>query len=109
MPKKPISLSIPQVIFEIETVLETYPEHPYQQAFASPEMRQKLITHTLLQFSSFYSLADERVLSIDSKSTYGLLEQKLYVHPLIRQGIQQILQDNTAWVSYNLPQAVKAS
>lgn len=109
MPKKLISLTMSQVIAEIETVLETYPECPYQQAFACAEMRQKLVTYTLVQFSSFYCLADEQVLSINTKPTYGLLEQKLYVHPLIRQGIQQILQDNAAWVSDNIPQVARAS
>ncbi len=36
-----------EVSKEIEAVLSTYSNHPYQQAFAIPDIRQELIAYVL--------------------------------------------------------------
>lgn len=42
MTKELINRSLPVVVSEIEQVLERYPEHPYQQAFANPDFAPRV-------------------------------------------------------------------
>lgn len=54
MSKSIVNLTIPWVVAEIEQVLETYPHHPYQQAFANPDLRQELIAYVLTRIHNVY-------------------------------------------------------
>ena len=47
MSKTIANLTLPVVVQEIEKVLGTYTDHPYQKAFSMPELRQKLIVYVL--------------------------------------------------------------
>lgn len=99
-----INITLPVVVKEIEIVLDGYPHHPYQQAFATPHLRQKLITYVLSQVPAHYRV-------YESSSVYGgfeglSLEEHLQVEVLIRQGIQHILCDNAQWASRHIPEAV---
>ncbi|MBM0741115.1 hypothetical protein JOY44_05695 [Phormidium sp. CLA17] len=52
-----INLTLPVVLQEIGYVLEEYPEHPYQTAFAMPELHQKLVAHILSNVPNRYVAA----------------------------------------------------
>lgn len=57
-----VNLTQQSIVGEIESVLNTYPSHPYQQAFAIPDLRQELITFVLNRIPSFYSImSDEQI------------------------------------------------
>ncbi|MCZ0292578.1 hypothetical protein OZH72_22750, partial [Escherichia coli] len=55
-----INLDLPFILSAIETILETYPHHPYQQAFAHPARKQDLIAYVLSRvMSSYVAIEDE--------------------------------------------------
>jgi hypothetical protein len=59
MSKTLINLTTPLVISEIEQVLITYPHHPYQQAFANPDLRQELIAYVLTRVQNIYTVCED--------------------------------------------------
>lgn len=92
---------------EIGDVLNTYPHHPYQQAFAIPEMEQKLLAYVLNQIHSIYTVnAGRKELHRHHRFPSRSLEQRLHMEPLIRHGIIHILQENAEWVSHHIPEQV---
>lgn len=96
MSKTIANLTLLLITEEIEKVLETYPYHPYQQAFDIFDLRQKLIAYVLSRVSSTYTVIEHREPIIDPKSVRCSLEQRLQIETLIHQGIQHILQQNSA-------------
>jgi hypothetical protein len=99
-----INLTVPVVIQEIESVLEEYPEHPYQSAFAMPELRQKLIAHVLSHVPNHCVAEGEQELSSEPKvRTPSLLQERLRMEMVVRGGILHILRENADWLSRHLP------
>jgi hypothetical protein len=98
-----INLTLPLITEEIENVLDTCPYYPYHQAFAIPDLRQRLIVYVLNQIRSLYTVkiedAEQQRLQSASSS-----EQQLHIKALIHQGIHQILQENTEWIYHHIPQ-----
>lgn len=103
MSKQIINLTSNLVTKEIENVLDTYPHHPYQQAFAIPDIRQKLTAYVLSRTRNLYTVVEDTQEMPRSGSLGNSLEQRLYIEPLIRHGIQQILDDNSAWIGHHIP------
>ena len=62
MSKTIANLTLPLVSLEIENVLDTYHYHPYRQAFAIPELREKLTAYVLNCVPACYAM-----LSIEPK------------------------------------------
>ncbi len=90
-----INLTLPTVLREIGEVLDDYPEHPYQSAFAIHEFRQKLIAHVLGQIPNHYTIAGEpapvRKLGAPHRSP---LAERMHRETVIRGGILHILREN---------------
>lgn len=108
MTKTIINLALPVVVQEVENVLDTYPNHPYQQAFSAPDLRQKLISYVLCRIPSCYAVVENSQQPvIDRKSLCFSLEQDLQVEALIRRGIQQIVQEDSEWVERHIPKEVE--
>ncbi len=59
--KTVVNLTQQSVLGEIESVLDTYPYQPYQQAFAIPDLRQELIAFVLSRIPCLYSTMSEGV------------------------------------------------
>jgi hypothetical protein len=106
MDKQIVNLSHGVVTQTIEDVLETYPSHPYQQAFANPDLRQKLTAYVLSRIPSSYitvdghapAMANLAPLSRSLKQRHDLLE-------LVHHGIQTILTDDWEWAERHIPEA----
>lgn len=104
MSKKIVNLTSTVVAEEIETVLDTYPHHPYQQAFAIPDVRQKLTVYVLSRVRNLYAVIEEaQETSRSPKSLCSSLEQRSSIKPLVRHGIQHILQEDSDWISHHIP------
>lgn len=102
-----INLTLPPVTTEIETVLETYPDRPYQQAFAIPHLREELIAYVMSRVSNSYVAGDDnQELSISSKSWPRSEEEKSSLKALIQEGIEHILQQDSELVSHHIPEEV---
>jgi ABC-type antimicrobial peptide transport system ATPase subunit len=108
MTKTIVNLTLPSVMKAIEDVLETYPHHPYQQAFSIPNWRQELIAHVLSRISNCYAVVDEiEEKSISFKSLPCSLEERSCIEALIHQGIDKILYKRERELSYQIPQDVE--
>ncbi|ACC83434.1 hypothetical protein [Nostoc punctiforme] len=103
-----VNLTQQSVVGEIESVLDTYPYHPYQKAFAIPDLRQELIVFVLTRLPSFDGAMSEGHISLaeaeqGSLAYYKLprkpLEQQLHLQNLIHQGICLIVQEKSDWIN----------
>jgi hypothetical protein len=103
MSKTIVNLTLPVVIEEIETVLENYPYYPYQQAFANPDLRQKLIAYILSRTSNFYTVIEEGEQLINPQHILCDLDKRSQIETTVAQGIQDILQQNTVWETHCIP------
>lgn len=89
-----INLTKIAIAQEIEDMLETYPTCPYQQLFSMPDRRQALTAYVLDRISSCYMTPDQNHhLSECSSLLSNLQREKACREALIRQGIEEILQD----------------
>ncbi|HLO85055.1 MAG TPA: hypothetical protein VK203_08610 [Nostocaceae cyanobacterium] len=109
--KTVVNLTQEIVIGEIDSVLDTYPYQPYQQAFAIPDLRQELNSFVLNRIPCFYhGFSQERVAVAetekDSVLNYKLprnpLEQQLHIQNLIHQGISAIFKEKSDLISHHL-------
>lgn len=98
------NLATPIVKQEVATVLETYPDHPYQQAFSNPEMRQWLIAYVLSEIDCKFSVAKD---GKQPQASYEVLfpsqEHQSHLENSIHQGIKQLLKDKADWVEHHIP------
>ena len=104
--KTVVNLTQQSVLGEIESVLDTYPYHPYQQAFAIPDLRQRLIAYVLSRIANYYTVLEE------GESTYPIdcsSDQKLQIKNLITQGIQDLLQQHWEWSSHHISSTLESS
>ncbi|NEN95634.1 MAG: late competence development ComFB family protein [Moorea sp. SIO3I7] len=95
------------VIKEIENVLATYPEFPYQYMFYQSNIREDLIVYVLSRIPNHYEVIDNSEASSKSQELHQLSsEQKLYLENWIHTGIYHLfhLMGNYSWDNYPMPQ-----
>ncbi|AOY78512.1 late competence development ComFB family protein [Moorena producens JHB] len=101
MVKTLVHVTTPIVIQEIENVLATYPEFPYQDVFSQSNIRQDLIAYVLNRIPNHYEAIDKIEPSSKSRALRQLSsEQKLYLENWIHTGIYNILH----WDNFPMPQ-----
>ncbi|MEB3179084.1 MAG: hypothetical protein VKL59_08670 [Nostocaceae cyanobacterium] len=106
--KTVVNITQQSVIGEIESILDTYPYHPYQQAFAIPDLRQELIAYVLSRIPCLYSAVErEKVCTFNYKIPSGSIEQKVHLEHLIHQGIYSLIQEKADWISHHLAEKVQ--
>ncbi|TAF02552.1 MAG: hypothetical protein EAZ77_18660 [Nostocales cyanobacterium] len=118
--KTVFKLTQQSVIGEIESVLDTYPYQPYQQAFAIPDLHQELIAFVFNRLPGFSNQAfDSQVLLTENQKNSSLnytlnhkisrnpLEQQLHLQNLIHQGIFAIIQAKADLISNQLCEIVQ--
>lgn len=102
------NLTPQSVIGEIDSILDTYPYQPYQQAFAIPDLRQELINYVLNSIPYLCNTIEwEKVASVNYQSPRTGVEQKVHLEQIIHQGIYSILQEKSEWISRHLPEKVQ--
>lgn len=108
MSKTLVNLTLPLIRKTIEEVLETYPHHPYQQAFAHPDMRAALIAYVLNQVSSHYVVVDEekKQQQLYSDLSKPYLEQKVHLENVVHQGIVSVLREYAEQMVQLIPEEV---
>jgi len=109
MAKTIVNLMLPVIQTEVETVLETFPDHPYQQAFAAPDMRQKLVSFILSHMPGMYVVMDGEVICSEGMAASCSGEQRDRIDALIRQGVERILQEESDWVAHHIPEEEDAA
>jgi hypothetical protein len=112
MTKNLVNLTIYKVNQELETILENYPEHPYQEAFANPDIRQNLIAYILNRIPNHYiTVEPEEKQQVLTNSDYlcHSLEYSLHIEDIIHQGIEKILCEQAQEVNRHIPEIVNPS
>lgn len=100
------NLTLPSVIEVIEEVLEAYPDHPYQQAFAIPDLHQKLVAFVLSRIQNVYQVSDESDVEVDhSNATPFRGEERVSVESVVHQGIHTVFSENPIEVQHQVPEA----
>lgn len=92
MEKQLFNLTLPIVNEEIENILSTYPNHPYQQAFSITGFRQDLLAYVLSRVPNKYTVFD----GTKAPSSFPLslpypTKQLLDIEEYIHLGIRDIL------------------
>ncbi len=110
MGKTIINLTLPFLVKLIEEVLETYPQYPYQQAFANPDMRQYLIAYVLSRVSSCYVVVDENKQQqwMNPNLLHYCTEQTIHIENTVRKGIEEIMCKHSEQVRRQIPTKVEA-
>jgi hypothetical protein len=105
MQTKVVSLGMEIVNEEIEHALELYPDEPYKEAFASPELRQKLISYVMNKIQEAYSgIENMPNRPAKPKFPYRSLELRLRIESYVHKGIDGILQVNSNLVRHSFTQ-----
>jgi hypothetical protein len=108
MQKTLVNLTLIVVTEEIEIILESYPKHPYQQAFSPSGLRQDLIAYVLSRVPNTYTAieASESV-SKQAVQVRCSSEQLLNIENLIHTGIRDVLHSYHR-IDYCLPKTVSS-
>lgn len=107
--KTVVNLTQQAVITEIENVLDTYPCHPYQRAFAISDLRQELIAYVLNRIPCVYHAVDSEQKTISFNYQLPNVQQQLQLENLIHRGIYSILEEKADWVNRHLPETMHCS
>lgn len=91
-----------EIVGEIESVLETYPHHPYQQAFSVPTLRQELLAYVLSRISNHYIVCD-RDSNADLQTSSGSSPERNSRAAVIHQGIQQVFLNHFEEIQHQIP------
>lgn len=93
------------ILQEIERILESYPHHPYQQAFAHPDLQQQLVAWVLNRVPNVFIVTEETEEAI-VHPTYAphCSDQKSCLEFVIREGIQEVLAQNQKEIEHDIPQ-----
>jgi hypothetical protein len=89
---------------EIERILESYPHHPYQQAFAHPDLQQQLVAWVLNRVPNVF-IVTEGTEEASVHLTYAPhSNQQSCLEHVIREGIQEVLAQNQEELEHDIPQ-----
>jgi len=96
-----------QVSKEIEEVLSTYSDHPYQQAFAIPDIRQELMAYVLSRAPGSYVVLNENdQLQLDDfPSLQPSPAEKQAIRAWIHQGIHHTLDRFSETITKHIPES----
>jgi hypothetical protein len=90
---------------EVEEVLSGYADHPYQQAFAMPELRQELIAYVLSRAPGSYVVMDDQEETLSHwQALQSLSIPREIIHNWIHEGIQHILVRHAETIEQHIPE-----
>ncbi|NJR40592.1 MAG: hypothetical protein HC781_19365 [Leptolyngbyaceae cyanobacterium CSU_1_4] len=90
MSKTNVDLTISVVDAEVENLLRSYPYSPYQQVFAVPSFRQKLVAYVLSRIPSLYAVIEEQEWSTEEPLPCPPA-QRQQIETFTHRGIQYLL------------------
>ncbi|MEL6382892.1 MAG: hypothetical protein AAFQ89_10540 [Cyanobacteria bacterium J06626_18] len=87
-----VNLALPVITSKIDAVLDTYPAAPYQQAFASAALREKLTAYVLRRVPTLYATAETATACSSTVPTNCFSgDQHIQMDRLIHQGIRHLM------------------
>ncbi|MEM6446937.1 MAG: hypothetical protein AAF704_10295 [Cyanobacteria bacterium P01_D01_bin.123] len=109
MPHSLSNLALQLVQSTLNRVLETYPRHPYQNAFSIPDLRQRLLAYVLNHIPSCYVSVDGLTTRNQPEKVYAEFadEHAETVELFTRIGIDEILAIHGDWVCDRIPNSTE--
>ncbi|MEG3844688.1 hypothetical protein [Microcoleus sp. herbarium14] len=108
MQKNLVNITLAVVTEEVEIILESYPKHPYQQAFSpSGFLRQDLIGYVLSRVPNRYTAIDSESVPNQRVQFRCSSEQLLHIENLIHTGIRDVLHSYEK-IDYRLREHIKS-
>lgn len=104
MSKTVVNLTLPVINQEIGKVLDTYPDHPYQQAFANSELKQRLIAYVLSQVDCKFTVTNGEEPEISPETLFPSAADQLHIKQIIQQGVERLLNEESDWVNQHIPE-----
>ena len=93
-----VNLARPVIKSKINAVLDTYPAAPYQQAFASTALREKLTAYVLRRIPTLYTTTEAAKACSSTVPTNCFSgEQHTQMDRLIHQGIRHLMTQQQSW------------
>ncbi len=87
-----VNLTLPVVTEKITRVLEAYPRRPYQEAFDSSDLRQKLTAYVISRLPVVYiTMENSQACTLNASIECYSHEQQEKIEQLIHQGIEHIM------------------
>ncbi len=104
MPRKIINLTRLIATREIDRILSTYPQNPYQIAFQEPDFRSKLMLYVLRRIPNSHATvnADQQD-CLNNEILQLSLGQQQQIETLIHEGIRYMLPVNVIQHIYDPP------
>jgi hypothetical protein len=99
-----INLWTSAIAKEVEEVLSTYADHPYQQAFSIPDLRQELIAYVLSRTPSSYIAVEEDSAKPISHTLQLSFEERQMLKVWIHRGIQRIFDRHSETIHQHIPE-----
>ncbi|WP_414544313.1 late competence development ComFB family protein [Nostoc sp. CCY0012] len=112
MTKTLVNVTLIMVNQELETILETYPNHPHQEAFSHPDIRQCLIAYILNRIPNHYITVDQEAkdkVFTNLNDLWHSIEHKLHIEAIIHQGIEKVLCEQAQEVNRHIPEVANPS
>jgi len=92
MPQTIVNLTLPTVLEKIDAILDAYPFYPHQQAFAAPDLRQRLTAYVMSRMPVVYVTMDaHHACNLESPGGCFSPTQHEQLNHLVRQGIDTLL------------------
>jgi len=107
MQKNLVNITLAVVTEEVEIILESYPTHPYQQAFSPSGLRQDLIAYVLSRIPNRYTAIDSGESANQTVQVRCSSEQLMHIENLIHTGIRHVLHSYEK-IDYRLREQVKS-
>lgn len=96
------NLALPIVKQKIGKILETYPNHPHQQAFSNPELRQRLTAYVMSEIDCKFTVSEAgQQPQVSAETLFPSTEEQAHLEASIHQGIERLLQKGN-WVEHSI-------
>ncbi|MCL6435992.1 MAG: hypothetical protein K6T90_17625 [Leptolyngbyaceae cyanobacterium HOT.MB2.61] len=105
MTKTIVNLWTSLIAGEVEEVLGTYADHPFQQAFSIPDLRQELIAYVLSHTpGSYVVLEDVEEVPLNACRLQLSTEEKQLLKAWIHEGIRCIFDRHSETITKYIPE-----
>jgi hypothetical protein len=103
-----VNLTLPLITHVIEQVLQTYPHHPHQKAFANYDTKESLIAYVMTRVSSCYISVEEQEKQqiMNSNPLQHCQGELTDIEPVIHQGIGKIMNEYSKSLSEEVMEEV---
>ena len=103
MSKTITNLTLPLVVKELESILDSDHYHSYRNAFAIPELRERLVANVLNRIPACYAMIEDNY-NMESNDTIVPSTLRMQLQIAVVEEIEHTVEENADWVNRHIPQ-----